>query len=283
MPIAHRWSPNVETTKKPNIITSTSANPIVSTDGNSIKGSSTSEPTKSVKLITTKAKIALVIIAILGLIVIIAAFTILWKKCCAKNSKERIKMVKSNDKKRARATKKYLKKHKSLKIKVDKDGKKIDSKLKVKDKDKIKTKEKKSYLNNIKTAQPLNVKFGDGSKKSVEKKVEPIKQSISIREKGIITDIQKDGSIVNKSIEVKSKGRKKSYRLPTIGEDKEEVRPNKFDIEKLKKQPSCNLIKTTKKVSIYTLNGANSSWTQDEEKFKNFSFQISESSSEYSK
>uniref|UniRef100_A0A0K0FL94 Uncharacterized protein n=1 Tax=Strongyloides venezuelensis TaxID=75913 RepID=A0A0K0FL94_STRVS len=75
-----------------------------------------------IKSISTSDIIFYTVCGVLALIILIVFITIFWKKCRKRNSKDRICKVKIADKRRARATKRYLKKHKSIRILVDKIG-----------------------------------------------------------------------------------------------------------------------------------------------------------------
>uniref|UniRef100_A0A0N5CD16 Uncharacterized protein n=1 Tax=Strongyloides papillosus TaxID=174720 RepID=A0A0N5CD16_STREA len=75
-----------------------------------------------IESISSSDIIAYIVCGILALITLIVFIIIIWKKCRRRNSKDRISKVKIADKRRARATKRYLKKHKSIRIPVDKNG-----------------------------------------------------------------------------------------------------------------------------------------------------------------
>ncbi|CEF63234.1 Hypothetical protein SRAE_1000149700 [Strongyloides ratti] len=273
------------------------------TDNNNALSSlkSTTSPSNGLSSKITKRNIFILIgCGILIVIFLLVIIYILWKKCHKRKSKRRINKVKDNNKKRDKATKNYIKQHKSIKIPIDKNGLPKNHKFK----EGIRQKRKKNIyikeLEEMKTASKIKknkTKFhemvNDKNLPSIDK-LEINKKNINIFEEKIpmkseikVNKIdsmdnesknQKDVKTKSNSSEV-SKDSNLQSTLSSISKENEDK--TNYKIQSNDFLNKCPIHKKSRQVSIsiYTMHGNNKSWTKNEEKINDFSFQLNTTSS----
>uniref|UniRef100_A0A0K0EIE0 STP1 protein n=1 Tax=Strongyloides stercoralis TaxID=6248 RepID=A0A0K0EIE0_STRER len=286
------------------------------TNGNELYSTSTQPSLDKSTSETRKTNIYVYIICgIVATIIFLIVLFFILKKCLKKKPKGRINNVKIADKKRAKATKNYLKQHKSLVIPIDKNGLPKKNKVKNNDKQKKQVNANKQELEKRKTDKKLkkskeniNNLINDNNLLSVDKleknkdvtnilnKKELKSSSIKVIDKYKLDDEYK---VRKKTFEDDNNALvKMNYNLPIVSKDltlcntsvtspntiEDKTMKNKatynilskdFSNKNQEKKCKCQIHNIKRQISTYTLYGNNEAWVKNEEKTNEFSFQIS--------